>query len=182
MVLFCTREAKMSSRILGVLLSPLSDWLKKRERTKTEVGALFCCLDLQTLKKIFATFKIFHLSSQLCRETKICRTFLFRNSPPLNANAISDTLSTAFWHNNFTLIYISAVLQKTMKYSTIRTFFISRTEMQFHQGTLKHSILPYHFEVISVRANKAQEHLKWNSLQMRYEKQSPTMESFSLHL
>lgn len=44
--------------------------------------------------------------------------------------------------------------------------------MQFHQGILQANILPHHFEAISVRANTAQEHLKWTSLQIRYGKDS----------
>lgn len=179
MVLFCTREAKMSSRILGVLLSPLSVWIKKKKsnkrerRTKKEVGALFCRLALQTFKKVFATFKICHLSSQSCRERKICRTLLSRNSPSLNANAISDTLSTAFWHKKFCsdLHFSNAAENHEMQHGTGLSLY-QRTEMQFHQGILKENILPHHSKVISVRANKAQEHLKWTSLQTRYEKDS----------
>lgn len=104
---------------------------KKKGRTKPEVGTLFCCFVLQTLKMIFATFKIFHLSSQSHRETKIFRTLLSRNSPSLNANAISDTLSTAFWHKKLCsdLHFSNAAETHEIQHTTGLSLY-ERTEMQ----------------------------------------------------
>lgn len=52
--------------------------------------------------------------------------------------------------------------------------------MQVHQGTLQANILPHHFEVASVKANKAQEYLKQTSLQAKYKEDSyPPQKGFS---
>lgn len=82
----------------GCTLQSIVCLIKKKNK---KISALFCCLVLQAFKESVCRFKIFHLRSQSCRETKNCRTLLSRNAPWLNATAISDTLSTEFWHNKF---------------------------------------------------------------------------------
>lgn len=83
----------------GCTLQSIVCLIKYMKQQQQQISALFCCLILQALKKVFATSKTCYSRSQSCRETKNCRTLLSRNASSLNASAISDTLSTEFWHN-----------------------------------------------------------------------------------
>lgn len=71
----------MSSRILGVLLSPLSVWFIKKEKEQ-ESWCVFLSVSSAIQKMMYLIlmdlyichFQNFRISTQSCRETEACRT------------------------------------------------------------------------------------------------------------